>query len=145
MNDSRQTHGSAVRAGMTVRATHGFLIAQPKIGYCIERIDAGTRAKLDSETATLLSQAFVRTANGMSIRQVTTWLREHDIRGRRGKPISLATVQRMLTDPYYAGLIWCEGRWVEGVHEPLIGNKLFSAVQRQLSKRRYSGIGIDTR
>ena len=78
---------------------------------------------------------------GSSLRQVTAWLRENGSRGsRRGELVTLPTVQRALTDPFYAGLVVDEnGKHVTSQHDPIVDLETFFAVQLALKSRRTSG------
>ena len=83
----------------------------------------------------------MKVAGGSSLRTITAWLREKEVCGSRGELIGLATVQRMLTDPFYAGLIKDEcGQWQKGKHEPIVDQNLFARVQRQLLTRRCQSV-----
>jgi len=116
---------------MREKAEAGFLVGPPKLGFQIIRTNAGSQAVPDPCTAPLVARAFVEVAaNGLSLRKVTALLRKEGLRGQRGKLVTLPTVHRFLTDPYY-------GR--------LVPDSLFELAQRKLAGRRTTTGTLGTR
>jgi hypothetical protein len=127
----------AIRSAMADQRDRGFLIGHPRVGYKAVRTPNGTVAVPVPKTAPLVAEAFIRVAVGASLRSVTAWLQEAGLKGVRGGAVSMSTVQRMLTDPYYAGMGKVStGRYRPMNHEPLVSLELFSKVQKQLFSRR---------
>ena len=120
---------------MRAKSEAGFLVAQPRLGYRAVRTLRGTVAEPDPETAPLVQRAFVEVAaNGLSLRQVTRMMQEEGLKGRRGEPVSLATVQRILADPYYAGMTELQdGRLLLGTHVALVPLPLFLAAKEKIN------------
>lgn len=56
-----------------------------------------------------------------------------------GKPLSRASVHRMLSNPYYAGKVVHRGVIYDGVHEPLVDQATFARVQDRLANRKVAG------
>lgn len=56
-----------------------------------------------------------------------------------GKPLSRASVHRMLSNPYYAGKVVHRGVIYDGVHEPLVDAATFARVQDRLANRKVAG------
>jgi len=54
---------------------------------------------------------------------------------RSGTVLGKSAVQRILSNPVYTGRIVSKGETYQGSFEPLIGNELFEAVQKQLTQR----------
>lgn len=88
--------------------------------------------------AELIAKAFAMALNGMSLRKILEEVRSLGLAGRDGKPISLATLARMLTNPFYAGLIRYQGKTYPGRHQPLVSEAHFKRVQLLLTRRRCS-------
>lgn len=61
-------------------------------------------------------------------------LRTPQRRRSGGKPVSLSTVYRILTNPFYAGVLVWGGQWHPGMHEPVVSLDEFDAVQRRLGR-----------
>ena len=120
---------------MRAKAEAGFLVGPPRIGYRAVRTPEGSRAVPDPDTAPLVARAFVEVAcNGLSLRQVTRLLQGLGLVGRRGEPVSLPTVQRMLSDPYYTG----EGT---SVGAAIVPAPLFEEVKERIRARRTTRLG----
>ncbi len=138
MNITYPPHrGKAVSKGMNAKVAAGFVVGAARVGYVAVRTEDGIQAVPDPALTPLLGEAFRMVRDGKSLRSVTAWLQTKNVCGLRGDPISLATVQRMLTDPYYCGLIRDGARgWKPGSHKESVDPKLFAEVQRKLLSRR---------
>lgn len=64
-----------------------------------------------------------------------TWqIRTRQQKRQGGKVLALSMVQRMLRDPFYAGIIvWGDGTY-QGAHDPAISIDIFEAVQRRIRR-----------
>ena len=93
---------------------------------------------LNPEQAPLIVEAFVLALEGMTLRTILTQVQSLGLKGRDGKPISLATLARTLTNPFYASLIRYEGKLYPGLHQSLVAEAHFKRVQLLLMKRRCS-------
>jgi len=51
---------------------------------------------------------------------------------KTGKPLALSTVQGVLTNPFYYGLMRYNNELYQGKHKPMISKKLFDKIQRAL-------------
>jgi site-specific DNA recombinase len=93
---------------------------------------------LDMEQVQLIAKAFSLALEGLTLRTILTQVQLLGLTGRDGKPISLATLARILTNPFYAGHIRYEGKLYPGLHQPLVSETHFKRVQLFLTKRRCS-------
>jgi len=133
-----------VRAAMASRAADGLLVGKARIGYRGVRTGDGTLPRPDPAVAPLLRAAFELAAGGTSYREVLAWLREQGVKGSRGEPLGLSTLQRILSDPYYAGLAAdAGGHLVPARHEGIVSPELFRAAQRRIAVRRYGRINAN--
>ena len=122
---------------MRAKAASGFAVGSARLGYLAVSAESGMRAVPDPATAPLLAEAFGMAARGTSLREIAAWLRSGGIRGKRGGPVSLATVQRTLTDPHCCGLSKnLAGEWGRVSHEAVVSRELFDAVQKKLDSKR---------
>lgn len=129
--------GAAVSAGMRAKAASGFVVGAARIGYVAVRTERGVSTAPDSVTASILRETFLMARGGTPVHSIAACLRERKVCGKRGEPVSLATVPRILTDSYYCGMIQDgAGRWVAGRHEETVGQELFALVRRELLLRR---------
>jgi site-specific DNA recombinase len=52
-----------------------------------------------------------------------------------GKPLSISGLYRVLTNPFYAGILEWEGRRYPGKHEPMVSVEQFAAVQALIGRK----------
>lgn len=134
--DPTGLHAVRVRQGMIEKSAAGGIVGPVPLGYRIEGYRDTARAEPDSDLAPLIREAFKQASGpGGSLRTVLAEMVKRGVTGRRGNPITLSTLQRMLHDPFYKGMVSCDGRLVRGRHEPLVSDDLFIRAQRQLRKR----------
>ena len=62
-------------------------------------------------------------------------LAEFGLVSKNGTPLAKATIQRMLTNLAYIGLIQQKGETYEGKYQPIISRELFEKVQQKLKER----------
>jgi len=135
-----------VTKGMTQKVAQGGTPMRAPIGYInVRRIDEQGRevrtVEVDTERAPLIRWAFETYAHGET--SVVQLLRDLTARGlltvpspkRSSKPLGRNTLYKLLTNPYYAGIIRYKGALHPGAHEPLIEPALFDQVQSLLKAR----------
>ena len=135
-----------VTKGLTQKVAQGGTPGRAPIGYLnVRRTDDQGRevrtVEIDPERASLITWAFKQYASGET--SVTGLLRDLTARGlltlptpkRPSKPLGKNTLYKLLTNPYYAGVIRYKGALHPGVHEPLIEPALFDQVQSLLKAR----------
>ena len=136
-----------VTKGLTQKVAQGGTPMRAPIGYLnVRKTDENGRevrtVEVDPERAPLIRFAFERYAEGET--SVTGLLRDLTARGlvtvptpkRPSKPLGKNTLYKLLTNPYYAGVIRYKGALYPGAHEPLIDPALFDQVQSLLHARR---------
>ena len=119
------------------------------IGYVNKRRIEGVAdirwVEIDGERGPLITWAFEEYATGRwSISKLREALNAkgfitRPIRGRVGKPISINTLHRVLTNPYYAGIVPYQGVYHEGTHEPLVEMSTWLRVQDILHAHNAAG------
>jgi site-specific DNA recombinase len=77
----------------------------------------------------LIKTALLQLAAGKSGRSVWQELVKAGLTGRDGGPICLLSLQQMIANPFYCGLLRYQGEVYEGKHEPLIAKDVFEVVQ----------------
>jgi len=70
-----------------------------------------------------------------TLKSLANWCKQKNLRGNLGKEIAVSNIQKILTNPFYIGLMKYRGELFEGQHEPLISKKLFDKCQEVMSKR----------
>ena len=136
-----------VTKGLTQKVAQGGTPMRAPVGYLnVRRTDEQGRevrtVEVDPERAPLIRWAFETYAQGQT--SVTGLLRDLTARGlttvpspkRPSKPLGKNTLYKLLTNPYYAGVIRYKGALHPGAHEPLIKPALFDQVQSLLKARK---------
>ncbi len=154
--ESRKT-SRRVRGGILQKAKEGGAHGPAKLGYLndVEHLLDGRRVPcvvFDPERATFITHAFRLFASGLySLSGLSNELYGLGLRSRptRRHPSSIrkvksSTLQRLLRDPYYLGLIpykrgTPDQQIFPGRHEPLIDEETFQKVQALLDENRVSG------
>ncbi len=85
---------------------------------------------IDPERGPLITRAFERYATGLvSVTRLVEELNGLGLRTLRGAPVRSNTLDRLLRNPFYMGVISYNGESFTGAHEPLVSPALFDKVQ----------------
>ena len=135
-----------VTKGLTQKVAQGGTPMRAPIGYLnVRKTDDNGRevrtVEVDPERAPLIAWAFEHYAEGET--SVTGLLRDLTARGlltvptpkRPSKPLGKNTLYKLLTNPYYAGVIRYKGALHPGAHDPIVEPELFDKVQSLLKAR----------
>ncbi|WP_436326359.1 recombinase family protein [Brevibacterium sp. FAM 27836] len=135
-----------VSKGLSQKIAQGGTPMRAPIGYLnVRRTDDNGRevrtVEVDPERAPLIRWAFEHYAEGET--SVTGLLRDLTARGlvtvptpkRPSKALGKNTLYKLLTNPYYAGVIRYKGALYPGAHEPIVEPALFDQVQSLLRAR----------
>ena len=107
------------------------------MGYVAVQKHGRTRVAIDHYTAPLIREAFHWAAEGkLPLRKVLEKLVMRGMAARRGKPMRASSFYKLLTDPFYCGMVRFNGMLLEGLHEPLVDRATFDRVQRTLYGKR---------
>ncbi len=136
-----------VSKGLMQKAKSGGTVTRAPLGYRnIHSLDDQGRENrsvaVDDQRAPLIAWAFSRYAEGditladlaaeLTARGLTTPATPK----RAAKPLEANALQKILTNPYYKGVVVYRGMTYPGRHEPLVTTALWEKVQRALSTRR---------
>lgn len=119
-----------INKGLRGRLKQGLYPWPAPIGY-LNNGKAQVKT-VDPVTAPLVRDLFELYATGAySVRTIRLEMARRGLRNSVGRPITKASVERMLANPFYTGLIKVErtGELYEGKHVPLIETTLFERVQ----------------
>jgi site-specific DNA recombinase len=125
------SNSEKTRYRMKVAVQSGRFPWPAAIGY----LNVDGRLYPDPERAPLVRQALElmasgRFATGNAVLKLITGL---GLNTKKGKPLSKQTFARMLSNPIYSGWIVSGEERVLGLHEPLVSEELFQAVQDHLN------------
>ncbi|MCL5666556.1 MAG: recombinase family protein [Patescibacteria group bacterium] len=119
-----------VKKGRKEKLAQGWLPAMPKLGYKTVG-EKGHRIHVPEETeAKHVRKMFDLYATGnYPLKRLMYVMYEAGFRTKNGYKVSMGNLQRLLTDPFYYGVIRWEGKIYPGKHEPLISKETFDKVQ----------------
>jgi DNA invertase Pin-like site-specific DNA recombinase len=127
-----------VRRGIRTKIENGWLPNMAKIGYLN---DPATRTIVaDPERFPLLRELWELMLTGSySPRRIREIMEERGLRTLRrkregGRPLALSSIYKVLTSPFYAGLIPWKGRLYPGKHPPVVTVDEYERVQELLGR-----------
>jgi len=123
-----------VKRGLRQKIRNGVWPGWAPVGYTNNPKTRGV--DIDGMKAPKVKKLFELYATGeYTLKSLANWCKEKGLRGNLGKEIAVSNVQKILTNPFYIGLMRWKGEIFEGKHEPLISKKLFDKCQEVMSKR----------
>jgi DNA invertase Pin-like site-specific DNA recombinase len=138
-----------IMKGLRRKHEQGGTPHKPPIGYLSKRELIGSQdlrsVIVDEKRAPLIKVAFSLYATGQwSIRDLTVHLTQEGLRSRGTqrypeRPLSAGRVHRILTNPYYMGIVQWNGERYPGKHPKLVDQDTFDRVQMLLAGARVSG------
>jgi site-specific DNA recombinase len=130
-----------VRRGIRAKFVNGWLSNMAPIGYLNERETKTIVA--DPERFPLVRRIWELMLTGAysprRIWEIAThdWgLRTKKRKRNGGKPLALSALYYVLTNPFYAGVLTCEGQTRPGKHPPMVTLDEFERVQELLGRPR---------
>ena len=135
--------------GLSKKVEQGIWPWFPPIGYrCSQFKKQGLRKiapdPQDLETAPLIKRAFKEYLTGLyPLKAIAEKLDEWGLGKIRGRPTNWQFVDRMLQNPFYAGILpnpWTK-KEIKGLHEALISEEEFGRVQLIRQGRGYGLVG----
>ena len=118
------------KKGLRGRIKQGIYPFAAPIGYVDN--GSGQLKTVDPVRGPLVQTVFELYASGrFSITSIVPEMKERGLRGKIGRPVSRRTIENVLQNPFYCGLIRLKrtGEVFPGHHEPLITAELFETVQ----------------
>ena len=146
--ESRNNGAEAIK-GMTRKAQVGGTPGKAPVGYLnvIETVDGRPvrSVAVDPERAPLVRWAYEEYATGQwTLNTITEALVGKGLKAvpqgnRSPSPIARSMVAKVLSNPYYLGIVTFMGVQYEGRHKPLVSQELFDRVQEVLRLHGRSG------
>ena len=123
-----------VKRGIRQKLRRGEWPALAPIGYVNDL--KTKRIAVDPVRAPLVRQAFTFFVTGAhSLRALRNELSKIGLRSHKGNVLSVSSLQRLLQNPVYYGMIARKGELFEGSHEPILSKHLFDEVQAVIAGR----------
>lgn len=144
-----QNLAAEVKKGSLQKAKSGGTPGRAPTGYMnVRMIENGREVRtvaLDPDRAPLMQYAFERYSRGdINMRDLLEDLHERGLNSRPGprtpsKPLTLSNLHRLLTHPYYKGLVRYKGVTYPGSHEAIVDAQTWQRVQDVLAERSHQG------
>ena len=125
------------RKGLKEKAEEGIFPNRAPYGYKNVRNEKGKSIiEINPATAPFIKRAFEIYSSGeISIKDTAAQLLNEGYVYRPYSPkITCGALEDMLKNPFYIGLFRFRGQLMDGIHEPIISNELFSKVQTAFKK-----------
>lgn len=123
--------------GWAEKLAQGWMPAPPPPGYMTVVRDGKRIHDLDPATYKSMQRIFqLFLEPGGTVETTRQRMAEFGLVSRKGRPFAKSHVHKILTNPFYVGIIRFDGKEYAGKQPKLISEELFNAVQAKLSRRR---------
>jgi Recombinase len=130
----------ATKAGLRARREKGLWGGGPRpYGYDYDK-QSEMLVPLKAE-AVVVVRAFNEFAGGKSLSAISRTLEADNVAPRRGRHWRASTIGQILSNPVYVGKMRHADEVFDGVHEPIVEQKLWDEAQVLLQARRKKGRG----
>ena len=120
-----------VKRGNRAKLEKGGWPNHPPFGYLNDK--ANKTIIIDESRSKYTVKAFELYATGShSFQEISDILYSEGLRTNSGKKVYRATIHRIVTNPFYCGLMLRDGKYYPGNHQPLISKDLFDQAQQVL-------------
>lgn len=125
-----------VMKGWTEKLAQGWMPAPPPPGYMTVLKDGRKIHVHDPNTSNAVKLAFkMYLRPEHSIQTIANELTKLGVTTKRDRPFTKSYVHKMLSNPFYVGIIHFNGKTYPGKQQPLISEDLFNQVQDKMNGR----------
>lgn len=125
-----------VKKGQQGRLKNGLYPFGVIAGYTSN--GTGKPKTIDPIQGPLVREAFQLYATGRyTLRTLSQHMTERGLRNSAGRPLGITALAKLLSTPFYCGLIRVKGQLYPGVHQPLIDQSLYARVRERAGERVY--------
>lgn len=131
-----QIRAERCRGGLVARFKEGHWVSAPPPGYTMIN-----KRAVPNDMAEHIKWAYEKRALGWKLEKICMGMNIRGYRGRGGHKIRIQTLDRILKNPFYMGLMRSFDLEVWGKHEPLIDKSLWYKVQvepKQMIRRVFN-------
>ncbi len=123
-----------VKRGLRQKIRNGVWPGWAPVGYLNNPKTRGI--DIDPKKSPLVKKFFELYATGnYPLYSLANWCIKHNLKGNKNNKISISSLQKILQNIFYIGLMKFKGEVFEGTHNPLISKKLFDTCQEVMAKR----------
>ncbi len=126
-----------VKRGNRQKIRRGEWPNKAPIGYLNSRTGQTKTIIIDPTKGKIIKKVFeMFSTNSFTFVQIRDFLSQNQVFGiKTNRKIHLDTIKRILTNPFYYGVLRYKGEFFQAVHQPLITKKLFDKVQKVLNHK----------
>ena len=125
-----------VKKGMGEKFSQGWYPSVPPLGYDSVGEKGHKTIQINKDFALVVKMMFERYATGnYSLSRLEKELFTEGYRSRSGRKIGISQIHRILSDPFYYGVIHWSNKVAQGKHESIITKDLFDKVQEVLKRK----------
>ncbi len=123
-----------VKRGIRARLERGGWPNLAPLGY----LNKDSKIIIDKARGKYIVRIFELYKTGKySVREISDILFKEGFRSRSGIKYHKSKIHKILSMPFYCGLMEKDGKIYQGTHQPLISKKLFDEVQETLNKKAH--------
>ena len=97
----------------------------------------GKKYAINEEQAEIVKFIFNEYAKDVSIRQILGVLEQKGVTNNRCKPFTENTIYKMLCNPKYVGVFYCQGEEYTNTYPPIVAKETFDIVQKRINSNKY--------
>jgi hypothetical protein len=136
--------GKRVSKGIAEKASRGLLPGALPLGYRYDRTGLQVSEMwfdhncivLDQPAAGLIQKAFeLADRKKFSTRKLLAIMTERGLWSRRGKPLRPSAFWKVMTNPFYSGIVRAGDKLLPGRHQALVSKQRFDRIRAKLSTR----------
>ncbi len=125
------------KRGLDRKWEEGWWPGWAPLGYKNQRKNNKGIVVIDKKISPFITLAFKKYSTGnYSLFRLISFLSKKGLRTRTGKPLAHSTMNKILTNPFYYGLMQWKGQQKLGKHIPLISKRTFDLCQQVAAKHR---------
>lgn len=130
--------GRKTKSGLNRKWDEGWWPGWAPLGYKnVRGKDKKGIVLVDKKIGPLIKLAFDKYATGrFPYKKLAKYLYKKGLRTRNDKPVAQATLQQILVNPFYYGIMRWNGMEKKGRHKPLINKALFNICLQVAAKHR---------
>lgn len=121
-----------VKKGLIERASQGLHTCPPPYGYELK----GDKVVIHKKHAEIVQQIYKLYMDGCGYHKIIKWLYDNSIPTVKGRDSwSQYALNYMLTNVFYTGKVYYDGKVYPGQHDPIIDENIFNQVQAHIKKK----------
>ena len=126
-----------VKRGMRTKVEKGGWASKAPFGYVNDRIKKTVEP--DKKYIPYLIELFnLYASGGYSLKELVEMMYDKGLRSRFGNKVYKSTIHKVLTNPFYCGLIKLNGKYHAGTHKAVISREIFDQVQDIMNSKNKS-------